>query len=151
MDTKLLFVICNIGVIFLAILYAMVSTYKKTAAAKHWPFTMGIVLTSAVEKRRYRRRDVNNAIVRYSYRVGERTYQNAKVSLGPAARGAEAKKVAARYPVGAQVMVYYNPKDPSEAVLEKKNSTQWTLWLMLIILVLMSYTMIQAMLQIQQP
>lgn len=151
MDTKLLFVICNTGVIFLAILYAMVSTYKKSAAAKQWPFTMGIVLSSAVEKHRYRRRDVNHAIVRYSYRVGERTYQNAKVSLGPPASGREAKKVVARYPVGAQVMVFYNPQDPTEAVLEKKDSTPLKLWLMLIILVLMSYTMIQAMLQIQQP
>lgn len=153
MNTQLICIIGGNGVLLLLALYAMIFTYRKTAAAKQWPSTIGIVFASSVERRpTHRRRYANYAIVRYSYQVGERTYQNAKVSLGSAASGLAAKRVVARYPVGAQVMVFYNPQDPSEAVLERKNSMQLAaLWLTLIIVVSMSYTMIQAMLRVPRP
>jgi len=38
---------------------------------------------------------------------------------GPDVGGSGAHKVVARYPAGAQVMVYYNPQKPSEALLER--------------------------------
>ncbi len=37
---------------------------------------------------------------------------------GPDVGGSGAHKVVARYPMGAQVMVYYNPQNPSEALLD---------------------------------
>jgi hypothetical protein len=30
-------------------------------------------------------------------------------------------------------MVFYNPQDPSDAVLEKKAPAQWLLWLVLVV------------------
>ena len=152
MNTQLICIIGGNGVLLVLVLYIMIFTYRKTAAVKQWPSTMGIVFKTAVERRLSRRHYVNYAIVKYSYQVGERTYQNAKVSLGSAASGKDAKRVVARYPVGAQVMVFYNPQNPSEAVLERKNSTQLAiLWLTLIIVISMSYTMIQVMLRVPQP
>ena len=38
---------------------------------------------------------------------------------GPDVGGSGAHKVVARYPIGAQVMVYYNLENPSEALLER--------------------------------
>ncbi|MCX8062707.1 MAG: DUF3592 domain-containing protein, partial [Anaerolineales bacterium] len=51
------------------------------------------------------------------------TYQGDKLTLG-AKRGYSSPRKAneeiARYPVGAQVNVYYNPENPMEAALERR-------------------------------
>jgi hypothetical protein len=49
--------------------------------------------------------------------------------------------VVARYPAGAQVMVFYNPQNPSEAVLETKAPAQWIMWLVLVIVDVMLCSM----------
>ena len=48
--------------------------------------------------------------------------------------GIGAGKVAARYPVGAHVQVFYDPQKPSEAFLEKKAHGQILMWIILVIL-----------------
>jgi hypothetical protein len=47
--------------------------------------------------------------------------------------GTGAGKVIARYPVGAQVMVFYDPQKPSDAVLERKAPAQGLMWFLLIV------------------
>jgi hypothetical protein len=51
--------------------------------------------------------------------------------------GTGAGRVVERYPIGAQVMVFYDPQNPSDAVLERKAPAQWILWLVLAIMDLM--------------
>ena len=46
--------------------------------------------------------------------------------------GVGAQGVLARYPVGSQVTVYYDPKKPKNAVLEKISVVQSWLWVILI-------------------
>lgn len=54
---------------------------------------------------------------------------------GPDVGGSGARKVVERYPAGAQVMVYYNPEKPSEALLERgMPGIIKLLWIILIVL-----------------
>jgi hypothetical protein len=69
--------------------------------------------------------------------VSGQAYQSSKLAPGPDVGGSGAGKVVARYPAGAQVMVFYNPQNPSDAVLERKAPAQWIMWLILIIFDLM--------------
>jgi hypothetical protein len=57
--------------------------------------------------------------------------QSAKLAPGPEVGGSGARGVVAKYPVGSQVLVYYDPSNPSDAVLEKKARSQWLMWVLL--------------------
>ncbi len=61
-------------------------------------------------------------VVQYSYQIGGQAYQGYKLAPGPEVGGTGAGKVVARYPAGAQVMVFYNPQNPSEASVGTKSS-----------------------------
>ena len=125
------FVLLILNVVFLGVIYFM---RRKMAAVSQWPSTMGTVLASAIEWRHssdsgstaYR-------VVQYSYQVNGQVYPSYKLAPGPEVAGTGANKVVAKYPAGAQVMVFYNPQNPSEAVLERKAPAQWLMWLMLVI------------------
>ena len=139
MRTDLLITVGAIGffflilnVIFLGILFFM---RRRMAAVSQWPSTMGTVSASYLE-RRHSSSDsgsTNYPVVQYSYQVSGQSYQSTKLAPGPEVGGTGAGKVVARYPTGAQVMVFYNPQNPSDAVLETKAPAQWILWLILII------------------
>ena len=137
MNTELLLIVGIIGfvllllnVIFLGILFFM---RRKMAAVSQWPSTMGSVIMSTLDRRSSDDGYTDYPLVQYSYQVGGQAYQGMKIAPGPEVGGTGAGKVVARYPAGAQVMVFYNPQNPSEAVLETKAPAQWILWLILII------------------
>jgi hypothetical protein len=127
----LVFVLLLLNVIFLAILFFM---RRRMAVVSQWPSTMGSVLMS---KTQWRSSGENGSteypVVQYSYQVNGQAFQGMKIAPGPEVGGMGAKKVVARYPAGAQVMVFYDPQKPSDAVLEKKAPAQWLFWLLLII------------------
>ena len=56
-----------------------------------------------------------------------------KIAPGPEVGGPGARKVVAKYQPGKQVMVFYDPQNPSDAVLERKAPAQWVMWLLLVI------------------
>jgi Protein of unknown function (DUF3592) len=89
--------------------------------ARRWPSTEGRVIASRVEARRSRPGgDLSNQpFVQYEYVVGGRTYRGARVDVGERTPGSELEAVLARYPVGAAVTVFYDPADPSKALLER--------------------------------
>lgn len=125
------FVLLILNAVFLGILFFM---RRKMAAVSQWPSAMGTVNTSYLERRSSGDSgSTNYPVVQYSYQVGGRMYQSTKLAPGPEVGGSGAGKVVARYPSGAQVMVFYNPQNPSDAVLEKKAPAQWVMWLILII------------------
>ena len=138
MNTELLltvgiiaFVLLILNVIFLAIIFFM---RRRMAAVSQWPSTMGAISTSYLERRSSSDSGYTNyPVVQYSYQVGGQTYQGMKIAPGPEVGGTGAGKVVARYPAGAQVMVFYNPQNPSDAVLETKAPAQWIMWLILIV------------------
>jgi hypothetical protein len=137
MNTELLIVVAVISffflvlnVVFLGIIFFM---RRRMAAVSQWPSTMGTVNASHLERRSSNDGYTNYPVVQYSYQVGGQAYQGVKIAPGPEVGGTGAGKVVARYPAGAQVMVFYNPQNPSDAVLETKAPAQWILWLILIV------------------
>ena len=127
----LVFVLLILNAIFLGVIFFM---RRKMAAVSQWPSTMGAVNSSYLERRSSSEGgSTNYPVVQYSYQVGGQTYQGTKLAPGPEVGGTGAGKVVARYPEGAQVMVFYNPENPSDAVLERKAPAQWLIWLLLIV------------------
>ena len=127
----IVFVLFILNAVFLTIIFFM---RRRMATVSQWPSTMGSVIASRLEQRSSSEGGYTNyPVVQYSYQVGGQAYQSYKLAPGPVVGGTGAGKVVARYPVGAQVMVFYNPQNPSDAVLETKAPAQWLMWLMLIL------------------
>ena len=125
------FVLIILNAVFLGIIYFM---RRKMAAVSSWPSTMGTVLMSNLESRHSSEGGwTNYPVVQYSYQAGGQAYQGSRIALGLEVGGSGAGKVVARYPAGAQVMVFYNPQNPSDAVLERKAPAQWLMWFILIL------------------
>jgi len=118
--------------IFLGIIF---STQRKVAHASSWPSTMGTILMSMVQWRSSGSNSTSGAnypVVMYSYQAMGQAFQGNKIAPGPEASALGAHKVVARYPMGTQVMVYYNPENPSEALLERSTpSIVKVLWISL--------------------
>ena len=126
------FVLFIFNVVFLGVIYFM---RRKMAAVSQWPSTMGTVMMSTLEQRHSSDNSgyTDYPVVQYSYQVGGRAYQSMKLAPGPEVGGSGARGVVAKYPAGAQVMVFYDPQNPSDAVLERKAPAQWVMWLLLVI------------------
>ena len=121
-------VLILLNAIFLGIIYFM---RRRMAVVSTWPSTMGTVVNSFLEQRSDSEGTTNYPVVQYSYQVAGQTYQSSKRAPGMEVGGTGAGKVIARYPVGAQVMVFYDPQKPSDAVLERNAPAQWLMWLLL--------------------
>jgi hypothetical protein len=125
------FVLIILNVVFLGIIFFM---RRRMAVVSQWPSTMGTVLMSTIERRSSGEGGYSDyPVVQYSYQVNGQAYQSYKLAPGPELGGSGARKVVAKYPAGAQVMVFYDPQKPSDAVLERKAPAQWFMWLMLVI------------------
>ena len=123
------FVFLVLNAIFLTIILFM---RRKMAVVSQWPSTMGTVMMSTIEARSSSEGGYTEyPVVQYSYQVGGQAYQGMKLAPGPDVGGSGARKVVGRYPVGAQVMVFYDPQNPSDAVLERKAPAQWLMWILL--------------------
>ncbi|HKY55001.1 MAG TPA: DUF3592 domain-containing protein [Anaerolineales bacterium] len=127
----LVFVLLILNAVFLGVIFFM---RRRMATVSQWPSTMGTVNSSYLERRSSSEGgSTNYPVVHYSYQVGGQSYQGTKLAPGPEVGGTGAGKAVARYPEGAQVMVFYNPENPSDAVLERKAPAQWLMWLLLIV------------------
>lgn len=122
-------VLIILNAVFLGVIFFM---RRKMAAVSQWPSTMGTVMMSTIEQRSSSEGGYTDyPVVQYSYQVSGQSYQSYKLAPGPEVGGTGTRKVVARYPAGAQVMVFYNPQNPSDAVLERKAPAQWLMWLIL--------------------
>ena len=103
---------------------------RQVAEASGWPAIGGRIVKSGVEHYRKRVGGAQSGtlttfyepVVEYSYRVNDREYHSTQVSFGgkSASSQAIADAAAARYPTGNLVLVHYDPKNPSNSVLELK-------------------------------
>ena len=100
---------------------------QKAKAAKEsaqtWTGTMGVVLSSSVQVRRTGKSRSEIPVVVYQYQVNGQAYQGQIIKAGEQHFDirimGQAQETVRRYPVGAQVMVYYNPANPQESALER--------------------------------
>jgi hypothetical protein len=105
------------------IVIAVVAKLREVYAAARLTSTPGKVVTSKVKARRKRDAEAsevgNYPLVEYEYEVGGKPYTGRRISIGEQAADSGVAETLARYPVGAGVLVYYDPKDPEKAVLER--------------------------------
>ena len=127
----LLFVGSSLVVVLISVI-VLKAVRRKIQAAQDWPATRGLVLTSEV-------RDGGPdsgwyAKIIYRYEVGGRVYENSRIAVaveyGDHSFQAN-ERLAARFPVGAQVSVYYDPQNPADSALIKgdPNSSSPSLFL----------------------
>jgi Protein of unknown function (DUF3592) len=112
------------------ILVAAVYKTLQVRAAREWPSAPGKVVISNSELRDVKVLDSereggrkleqrNFANIVYEYSVSGQKLRNNRVSIGEDRGNFQVAETIAKYPVGAIVMVYYNPRHPREAVLER--------------------------------
>ena len=99
----------------------------KANETKSWPLVKGIVITSKIESefrssgtgRRRRSRKVYLPRVYYQYGVNKTTYTSEQISVGEYVKLNEldASEFIRSYPKGSNVDVYYNPRNPQDALL----------------------------------
>ncbi len=103
--------------------------YIQESATLSWPSTQGIVTESFVKLLHSSRgRNSIRPTVVYAYVVNERQYVSSNRGYGIVA-GPQywAGEIVAKYPVGGVVTVYYDPNNPSDAVLEVGRGWAWPL------------------------
>ncbi|MFA5261340.1 MAG: DUF3592 domain-containing protein [Candidatus Omnitrophota bacterium] len=105
--------------------YLGYTLYRKSQASKSWPTTQGSVVSPEVTAHHSRskkghHRTTYGADVQYEYTVDGVKYSSHKISFGEyrTNNSGQAQATVDHYPPQAQVVVYYNPDKPEEAVLE---------------------------------
>jgi hypothetical protein len=113
----------------LILIAAIVKTWQ-TREARSWPQVSGKVVTSVAELREvrvsdderedgYRMESRNFANVAYEYSVSGRKLSCNRISIGEDLGNFQVAEKLAKYPAGSIVTVYYNPRHPDQAVLER--------------------------------
>ena len=110
-------------------LYAFIDIQRKKKRSAHWPTVTGTITESSVAEHVSRDKDDNVEIryvpqIAYGYRVGGREYHAATIKWGFSQLYVDhegPQKTLAKYPKGSSVPVFYDPADPSNAVLEPGN------------------------------
>ena len=112
------------------VLFAAAYKTLQVRAAREWPSTPGKVFISNSEVRdvrvlddsredNHRIEQRNFANIVYQYSVAGKQLRNNRVSIGDDRGNFEVAETIAKYPVGMDVTVFYNPLHPNEAVLER--------------------------------
>jgi len=114
-----------VGLLFVII--GLVLTLRAKAASK-WPTTSGVMLKSELAERVTKNKTGNHRIqtftsyepmVEYQYTVGEKVLTGNRLSFGLTRLTLEkAQEVLNRFPLNAQVPVYYNPRRIKDSRLE---------------------------------
>lgn len=101
---------------------------KKAEASQNWPSTAGQITDARVSHSTRTDSDGDTTTtytphVEYVYQVGGQEYRGKNITFGFTqgyGSPGKAQEALARYPVGSQVSVYYDPSQPGESVLERK-------------------------------
>lgn len=104
---------------------------QKSRKSMNWPSVTGKVLeTRLIESTNIDSDGDSSTIyrpyIRYEYEVDDVTYTNDKIDLGMVVSTSGTKKaqeILSRFSLGSSVLVYVNPNDPADSVLEQKAST----------------------------
>jgi Protein of unknown function (DUF3592) len=93
--------------------------------ASVWPQAAGRITRSDVVATRHQKSGeatevTNIPAVEYEFSVQGSRFTGTRISIGEDTGGANTEATLAHYPVGAAVMVYYDPADPGNCVLERE-------------------------------
>ena len=106
-----------VGVAACGLLALLVARARSRATrAPTWERTMGTVLSSTVQVGNNGHGRAEAPLVLYAFQVGDQVFQGHRVRAEGACGAAS--EVVARYPAGANVVVYYDPAHPDHSALE---------------------------------
>ncbi len=116
-----------VAVAILIVLSIAVARVRQDRVSAGWPQTSARIVKSGIETRTRRFENEPQSTfdlpdVEYEFTVGGTHYRGARVRLDGENSEEDAQTVAARYTVGSTVPVIYDPKDPSNCMLERGNS-----------------------------
>lgn len=132
--TGLLFgLICGGGIILLFagigvfLIYTSIKGRQKAGESQKWPSTAGQIIEARVTRSTHTDTDGDTSVsyapyVRYTYQVAGQEYTGEKITFGfkqTHNQEQKAQQALARFPLGGQVSVYYDPANPAEAVLKR--------------------------------
>ncbi len=106
--------------------------YSKLRESNSWPTASGKMVRSEVIETGRMAKAMYTARVSYEYEVGGQRYKGEQVGFmdGSSSHRSDAEAIIQSRPVGAEVEVFYNPRNPHEACLER--SIGMIPWLMMI-------------------
>lgn len=112
---------------------------NQVAEGKIWARAKGEIIASEAVAENFHKNDDDSdctATVRYRYAVGAKTYESDRIAFADAGHTMRllAQQIVAKYPVGAKVDVFYNPKRPSNAVLEADSGAPASFYVATIVL-----------------
>lgn len=101
--------------------------YVQESASLSWPFTHGNITESFMKiDHSSRGRSSFRPVVVYAYVVNQKKYASSNRGYGIVA-GPQywASEIVAKYPVGGDVIVFYDSNNPSDAILEVGRGWAW--------------------------
>lgn len=117
-DPMIIFVVL---IIFGSILAPIgIYRYNLGKASKSWPSTSGKITYSRVESRTGNNHQEYRPSVKYTYNLDSNSYTGKQITSSDVYQRnlSAAKDILKKYPVGAEVTVYYHPGDPTKSLLE---------------------------------
>ena len=139
-DPKLSPLVIAFGAFGCVIALFALALQKQAGLAKKWPVVTGTIQLSEVEQYRAARSDngrrgqvMYQRKVSYTYSYNGNSYTNMHASLASNVASSSdwlTRKLTPPYQDGAQVKVWVNPANPSEATLEQGIGVAWVLWVL---------------------
>ncbi len=133
--------ICLVGIALIVV--GILKKNNAAKAAKTWLTTSGTILGSRVEARSSQDSEGNSKtryhpVVEYQYEVMGQNFNGDRIgfSQGNFPSG-KAEKLISPYQEGAQVTVFYDPSDPSQAVLVTKDFSTGSMTIVGVILLVL--------------
>jgi len=129
-------VIIMIFIIFLFVgssfVYFGIKSYQNEIATESWPQTEGIIISSDIYSSSGDHSTTYGANIVYQYQVNGINYTSDDVSSADfsSSDSSHAQRIINKYYVGKNVIVYYNPSNPSDAVLEP--GTTWISYIIIL-------------------
>jgi len=100
---------------------------SRSQQCRNWPSVTGHVIESRVDDSHL---DMMKPVLRYRYEVGRQSYMGFRVSFsGYGVSRSAMENLIRPYAQGSAVTVHYDPQDPSSAVLDNTQTSDWRYWL----------------------
>lgn len=105
--------------------------FRRARASRSWPAVTGRIVDAKVESETSQGDSENPdstsffPAIQYEYQVGAQAYRASRIAFDRKSypKPQLASQALQAFPAGAEVLVYYDPAKPGDAVLQRTNST----------------------------
>ena len=122
-----------VGLIGLGVFLLGVFKVRKLRASQSWAIAMGTMVESSVQESFNRGSDdlpdswSYTPLIRYQFQAQGQTIIGDRLGFDGKSysKKPDAQAVVARYPLGAQVNVFFDPAKPADSVLQRASGSAW--------------------------